>query len=502
MKRFRSTCSTWTSCRSILYLTAVLASLAMNALNAQSQIALSSDRTSRFQIYTQQISPLTAPVQVTTGGGGSQVSSEPEWSPDGTLIAYQFGAPGVRGIHTIHPDGTGDTQITPPGSGSYPCTDDTEPAWSPDGRYIAYGCLNSGIGAIWQHDNTLPPNNPSSESLVFALSKGLIFNPPWSRDGTSLVFVTSVPGSGQPQIQQFTLASRTLKPLTSSSFNDFDPTFSPDGQTIAFSSTRNGARQIFTMSVSCPETHCGCPAPTQLTMDPSGAQHCAWSSDGQWVAFVSNRITTLNPTGKWQIYLLSPTQPEGPSNPVVPVSDGTATDDFPAWPAGSHMQPAKALGNPWDIPGGCKCGDPIDPATGNVFEQLTDYERAGQNKLRFVRSYNSSGITVNPNTLAKTLGVNWRSMYDRYLTLVLPTSVTAERADGQVLTFTSSGGMWKSDTDVDLTLIQSGTTWTLTDHDDTVETYSAVGTKATLTSHQSPCAAGIRRHCSIMAAIN
>ena len=302
-------------------------------IDAQSQIALSSDRTSRYQIYTLQILPLGSPVQVTTGGSGSQLATEPEWSPDGTLIAYQFGAPGVRGIHTIHPDGTGDIQITPPGSGAYPCTDDTEPAWSPDGRWIAYACQSNGVGALWKHDTTQPANNPNSETLIFALSKGLIFNPTWAPDGSSVAFVELVPGF-QPQVELFNLSTKNLKPLTSSSFNDFDPTFSPDGTMIAFSSTRNGTRQIFTMSVSCPETQSGCPAPVQLTMDTTGAQHCAWSSSGQWIAFASNRITKRNPTGKSQIYYLSPTQPESPSNnPAIAVSDGTANDDYPAWPA-------------------------------------------------------------------------------------------------------------------------------------------------------------------------
>ena len=284
---------------------AVLIVHSVGVLNAQNQISFASDRTSRYQIFTVQISPLGTPFEVTTGGAGSQLSTEPDWSPSGK-IAYQFGAPGVRGIHVINVDGTGDTQVTPPGSGSYPCTDDSEPAWSPDGNYIAYVCQNSGVFAIWQHNNNLPPNNPGSESLLFSLSKGLLFNPTWSRDGKSLAFVSSVPGNGQPQIQLYTTASKVLQPLTNSAFNDFDPAFSPDGLMIAFSSTRNGARQIFTMSVSCPETQSGCPAPVQLTMDPSGAQHTAWSSDGSWVAFASARVTTLNPAGKWQVYLLDP----------------------------------------------------------------------------------------------------------------------------------------------------------------------------------------------------
>lgn len=384
----KSSCLTWTSCRSIVYLAPVLASLATNPLNAQTEIALSSDRTSRSQIYTQQISPPAAPVEVTTGGGGSQLSSEPDWSPDGSKIAYDFGAPGVRGIHTINPNGTGDTQITPPGSGSYPCADDTQPAWSPDGRYIAYICNNSGVYAIWEHDNTQPPNNPNSESLVFGLSKGFLFNPTWSRDGKSLAFVSAIPGSGQPQIQLFTLASKVLKPLTNSAFNDFDPTFSPDGKTIAFSSTRNGVRQIFTMSMSCPETQAGCPAPTQLTKDPSDAQHCAWSSDGLWVAFVSNRITTLNPTGKWQIYLLNPSQPEGPSNPVVAVSDGSANDDFPAWPA--------AAGNGVDM-SYSSCGD------------TPDWQGMYNAGIRFVAVESWGGVSLSPCAAAQLQGAQGNS---------------------------------------------------------------------------------------------
>ena len=471
---------------SFLFSAVLLTCLSVKPIRAQTEIALTSDRSSRFQVYTLQLSPLGTPVQVTAGGAGSQLSSEPEWSPDGTVVAYQFGAPGVRGIHTIHPDGTGDVQVTPPGSGSYPCTDDTEPTWSPDSRYIAYVCQTNGIGALWKHDNQQPVNNPNSEASVFGLSKGLILNPTWTPDGSSLVFVESIPGF-QPQIQIFNPSTKSLKPLTNSAFNDFDPTISPDGTMIAFSSTRNGTRQIFTMSLPCPEIQSGCPAATQLTEDPTGASHTAWSSDGSSIAFVSNRITTLNPSGRSQIYLLAPGEPESPSNPVVPVSDGTADDDFPTWRAGASLQPGKELGNckcDGNHPGAAAAGDPIATATGNVYDQVTDYETAGQNKLRFARSYNSATIMSNPNTGAHTLGVNWRTMYDRFLTVLTPTSVTVEREDGQLLTFAFDNGAWTSDSDVDTTLVQSGSIWTLTDRNDTVETYTVTASKGNLSSIQ------------------
>jgi RHS repeat-associated protein len=130
----------------------------------------------------------------------------------------------------------------------------------------------------------------------------------------------------------------------------------------------------------------------------------------------------------------------------------------------------KTLGS-CPYPGAASCGDPVDIGSGNVAETVTDYETAGQNRLQFVRYYNSLAAAT---TFAVSLGSHWRSTYDRYLN-VSTSTVTAERADGQQLTFTLKGGVWKPDTDVDITLTKSGTTWTLTDHNDTVEIYTAIG---------------------------
>lgn len=127
-----------------------------------------------------------------------------------------------------------------------------------------------------------------------------------------------------------------------------------------------------------------------------------------------------------------------------------------------------------DLGGQCSCscpcnGDPITIGTGNVFEQVTDYETAGANKLSFARYYSS---LAPPNAFTKTLGNNWRSTYDRFIGIDSATSVFAERANGQVLNFTLNNGVWTSDTDVDVQLTQSGSTWTLKDTDDSVETYT------------------------------
>ena len=80
-------------------------------------------------------------------------------------------------------------------------------------------------------------------------------------------------------------------------------------------------------------------------------------------------------------------------------------------------------------------GEPIDIATANVSEQVTDYTTAGQNRLDFTRYYNSmapanattGGLAVSP-VFASSLGISWRSTYDRYLD-VSSASVAGERVN-------------------------------------------------------------------------
>ncbi len=155
---------------------------------------------------------------------------------------------------------------------------------------------------------------------------------------------------------------------------------------------------------------------------------------------------------------------------------------YPTGTPAPVTEPTKLIGNPKNYPG-CACaGDPITLATGNVYLQESDYSTAGPNVLSFVRSYNS---LADPSSLATTLGSGWRSNYDRYLRLS-PSSVVAERADGQELTFTSANGSWVTDSDVDVTLTNTGSVWTLVDKDDTTETYSAISpTEALLSTSQN-----------------
>ena len=114
-------------------------------------------------------------------------------------------------------------------------------------------------------------------------------------------------------------------------------------------------------------------------------------------------------------------------------------------------------------------GDPIDITTGNVSYSVTDYRTGGQNTLAFIRTYNSNASVTG---FARSTGGNWRSNFDRYVDILSANTVNVERANGQVLSFYLSGTAWAKDSDVDVSLVHSGNSWTLTDENDTVETYT------------------------------
>jgi RHS repeat-associated protein len=130
--------------------------------------------------------------------------------------------------------------------------------------------------------------------------------------------------------------------------------------------------------------------------------------------------------------------------------------------------------------GGAGAGDPINVATGNMFETVTDYTTIGTNPLAFTRYYNS--FSWQHNVYPSALGPNWRHNYDRYLRVVSASLVQAERTDGQVVNFNLVSSVWTPDADVDIKLTGSGSSYTLTDSNDVAEAYTVASGKGTLSS--------------------
>lgn len=119
--------------------------------------------------------------------------SELAWSPAGDRIAFvrEPVGGGDREIYTIHPDGTGLTDVS-----NDPTNDDIEPAWSPDGSQIVFsGPLQPGKsvgGDLWVMSAT-GSNRRALSHETNGYSDGAF--PSWSPDGSTIAF-TANNGSG------------------------------------------------------------------------------------------------------------------------------------------------------------------------------------------------------------------------------------------------------------------------------------------------------------------
>ncbi len=128
-------------------------------------------------------------------------------------------------------------------------------------------------------------------------------------------------------------------------------------------------------------------------------------------------------------------------------------------------------------PPSCGVGNPINPATGNKWQEETDYLSDGRYPLRLTRTYNSTP------TLRSGLGAQWLSAFERKLVAYSQQGyIVAARPNGRIFTFSLVGATWTPDADVKDSLVRltdasSETTgWRYTDGaTDEVETYDASG---------------------------
>jgi TolB protein len=227
----------------------------------------------------------------------SALESRPDWSPDGTKIAFtngymhDFGDVSAVGISIMDVDGSNVTRLTDSVSSWY-----GSPAWSPDGTKIAFDTS----GDVW----TIEPDGSNLTNLTND-SAGYI-DPVWSPDGTKIAFsrhrFNSI-GNFESDIYVMNADGSNQTNLTNSAEYASNPDWSPDGTKIVFD--RSISNQFTTKDIWIMNADGSNQTKLADSTEFGYFSSPTWSPDGTKIAFFqrSEAIWTMNADGSSQTRL-------------------------------------------------------------------------------------------------------------------------------------------------------------------------------------------------------
>jgi Tol biopolymer transport system component len=248
------------------------------------------------------------PVRVTVGAS-SYGDSDPAWTPNGTRIAYDCRDPDPYYSTIYYKDISGgpETQLT--GAGE-PAPDYQHPAYSPDGSQIAYAKKDGA----WYHIYVrLAAGGAETPVTTGTAGPGTgfygDFYPAWSPDGQWLAFGSS---RGDLQYGLYDIwvvgaGGSNLKRVTSQGAPDTGwPTWSADGNVLVFSQNNEIWRVARAGGSSWG-------SPTLLW---DAGTHPAFSPSGRYLAYANGGDIFVRGY---------------PSGTAVPITSGADDDECPAW---------------------------------------------------------------------------------------------------------------------------------------------------------------------------
>ena len=248
---------------------------------------------------------------------------DPEISPDGKWVLYVLSEADTaedkydEDIWMTATDGSGSIQLT------YSGEDETQPKWSPDNKWISF---LSGRDKAKEKTQFWIMDRRGGEAKQVSQLKVSISDYQWSPDSKKIVFtiadqevrpdslkdrpakpyvidryhfkadVTGYMEHKYSHLYLFDLETKKLDTLTNGKYNQSDPTWSPDGKYIAFTSNRtedadrNTNTDIWIVEAKAKST------PRQLTNWPDFDRNPEWSPDGKSIAY----LRSISP--EWDAY--------------------------------------------------------------------------------------------------------------------------------------------------------------------------------------------------------
>ncbi|MBA3363526.1 MAG: PD40 domain-containing protein [Actinobacteria bacterium] len=248
---------------------------------------------------------------VTRGQGGERritpvgqaTYREPSISPDGQTILVSHSIPSFEGeqgyasvIATVPIEGGAPTWLTDPVGIVQ------DPEWSPDGTKIAFAGAVPGAGRPGIH---VMNADGSDVRLLVGSDSFDVLSPDWSPDGSRIVFTGWNDGVTEPDLFSIALDGSDLTNLTDTPEVDEEaPAWSPDGSLIAFISRPVGSSEGTIDLITADGTPDG---RVPEIGDAVVVYELDWSPDGRFIAFLSDLAVTDSDTdGDLDVWTVRP----------------------------------------------------------------------------------------------------------------------------------------------------------------------------------------------------